>query len=1355
MNKFTRMMKAALTLMLLAVLFGGGWFYRFQEQTVRKAVETDLSTVVRLKARQITAWREERLGDAAVLQENPFFAESAARFLADPRDENTEGLRAHFRSLQKHYNYSDILLVNADGQVRLSLSGKTEPHSGYASALAAAFGDRKPVFSDLYTVEQNPTPLISAVAPLFDGDGQASKPFGAVILVCDASRFLYPLIQSWPTPTKTAETLLVRRDGDNVLFLNDLRHQSDTALKLRIPLSRSDVPAVMAVKGFQGVFEGKDYRGVEVLTIIQPVPDTPWFMVAKMDKAEAFAVWHFRSVLILLLIMGLVVVVVVLGLVVRQREKKNHYWALYRSESALRASLERNSITLKSIGDAVITTDAQGLVELLNPVAEALTGWKIVEARGKPLREVFRIINEQTRAEVENPVARVLREGIVVGLANHTLLIAKDGAEISIADSGAPIRNEEGEITGVVMVFRDQTADRAAQKALEDSERRYRRLFESARDGILILDADTGQVVDVNPFLLSLLGYSYEELSGKEIWEIGFFKDIAASQDVFRTLQEKEYIRYEDLPLETYDGRRIEVEFVSNVYLVDHTKVIQCNIRDITERKQAVDALRESEEFKNAILDSVPSHIAVLDTNGVIVSVNGPWVRFSVENGTSKGLPARHTGPGVNYLNVCRESFGEPSEGAMAAHDGILAVLEGTLPSLSLEYPCHSPGVERWFTMTVTPLGTGERGVVISHTNITERKQAEEELRKSEEQVQAFGKILELASLPFSMGYPDGRVGIFNRAFCDLTGYGEDELHAMDWSKDLTPAEWREPEAKALQELESTGNAVQYEKEYIRKNGTRVPVELLVHAERDTAGKIQFYYAFVTDISERKRVQQEMRKLSSAVEQSPVSVEITDFAGNIEYVNPKFTEITGYALEEVRGKNPRILKSGETPAEEYRDLWETVTAGGVWHGEFHNRKKDGTIFWERVSISPIHDASGATTHFVAVKEDITAQKILEDQFRQAQKMEAVGRLAGGVAHDFNNMLGIVMGYAELAKMRTSPNDPLYGELDQILQTVRSSAGLVRQLLAFARRQTVEPRVLDLNDVIAESEKMLRRLVGEDITVKFVPGNDLWNIKIDPAQVDQILANLTVNARDAIPGVGNISIETQNVIMDEAYCALHRGFIPGEYVVLTFSDSGMGMGKDVQEHIFEPFFTTKDTGKGTGLGLSTIYGIVKQNQGFISVYSEIGQGTTLTIYFPRYEGQAEEKELKTEPVALTGTETILVVEDERQILNLTQKILEKHGYRVIPAALPGEALALCEKHLDEIHLLISDVVMPTMNGKDLKERIEKLKPGIKVLFMSGYTANVIAHRGVLSEGIQFIQKPFTVEALVRKVREVLG
>ena len=347
-----------------------------------------------------------------------------------------------------------------------------------------------------------------------------------------------------------------------------------------------------------------------------------------------------------------------------------------------------------------------------------------------------------------------------------------------------------------------------------------------------------------------------------------------------------------------------------------------------------------------------------------------------------------------------------------------------------------------------------------------------------------------------------------------------------------------------------------------------------------------------------------------------MSIIITNAVGSIEFVNAKFTETTGYSPSEALGRTHRILKSGQTPAEEYRRLWQTITSGGIWQGKFHNRKKNGELFWEQATIAPVRDGNNIITHYVAVKEDITLQKELEEQLRQSQKMEAIGQLAGGVAHDFNNMLSVIIGHAELALGKVDLEDALHKNLKEILAAGLRSSDITRQLLAFARKQTIMPEILELNGTVEGMLKLLRRLIGEDIDLVWMPGAKLWPVKMDPSQIDQILANLCVNARDAIAGVGKITIETQRVVFDKAYCAKHRSFTPGEYVMLAVSDNGSGMDGSTTGKIFEPFFTTKGVGKGTGLGLAAVYGIVKQNNGLINVHSERGKGTTFKINLPR-------------------------------------------------------------------------------------------------------------------------------------------
>jgi len=511
---------------------------------------------------------------------------------------------------------------------------------------------------------------------------------------------------------------------------------------------------------------------------------------------------------------------------------------------------------------------------------------------------------------------------------------------------------------------------------------------------------------------------------------------------------------------------------------------------------------------------------------------------------------------------------------------------------------------------------------------------------------------------------------------------------------------------------------------------------------------------FLWEITKRKQAEESIRKLSQAIQQSPVSIVITDVAGKIEFVNARFTEVTGYTFAEALGRNPRILKSGETPADEYSRLWETISSGGVWQGEFHNRKKNGELFWEHASIAPLRDTDGAVTHYVAVKEDITERRVLENQLRQSQKMDAVGQLAGGVAHDFNNMLGVIIGYTEMILNKETLNDSLQKYLEKILEAADRSSEITGQLLAFARKQAIVPKILDLDSTVEKMLKLLRRVIGEDIDLAWLPRANSWRVKMDASQIDQILVNLCVNARDAIAGVGKVTIETQKAVFDDAYCAEHQGFFPGEYLMLAVSDNGRGMDKQTIDRIFEPFFTTKGLGEGTGLGLSTVYGIVKQNAGFINVYSEPGHGSTFKIYLRRHAGKTE-LDGEENPVAIArGRETILLVEDEIGLLDMVKEMLETLGYAVLASSTPKEAIRIANENAGHIELLLIDVVMPEMNGRDLAKKLCSLHPELKCLFMSGYTGSVIAQQGLLEERINFIQKPFSIRALATKVREVL-
>jgi two-component system, cell cycle sensor histidine kinase and response regulator CckA len=435
--------------------------------------------------------------------------------------------------------------------------------------------------------------------------------------------------------------------------------------------------------------------------------------------------------------------------------------------------------------------------------------------------------------------------------------------------------------------------------------------------------------------------------------------------------------------------------------------------------------------------------------------------------------------------------------------------------------------------------------------------------------------------------------------------------------------------------------------------------------------------------------------------------------------------------------------------------------GPTFSMEYSIIAKNGEEVWLEHNCRPVYDDQGNYAGRRNNNRDITDRKRaeeeklqLEAQYRQAQKMESVGRLAGGVAHDYNNALTAIMGYTELALIDADPKGPLHEDLNEVLKASRHAKDITRQLLAFARKQTIAPKALDLNTNIESMLKMLRHLIGEDIDLVWLPGKGLWSVKMDPSQIDQILANLCVNARDAIEGVGKITIETATKVFDSDYCVDHTGFVPGEFAMLTISDNGCGMDKEILNNIFEPFFTTKAVDKGTGLGLSTVYGIVKQNNGFINVYSEPGKGTGIKIYLPRHDSKAvdtlEESKAK---IPIGHGEIIVVVEDDIPILKLAQKILKGLKYNVLIADTPKRAMRLAEEYTDKIQLLVTDVIMPKMNGRELSEQLKILYPDLKCIFMSGYTANAIAHHGVLDEEVRFIQKPFSKKDMATIVKKV--
>ena len=636
--------------------------------------------------------------------------------------------------------------------------------------------------------------------------------------------------------------------------------------------------------------------------------------------------------------------------------------------------------------------------------------------------------------------------------------------------------------------------------------------------------------------------------------------------------------------------------------------------------------------------------------------------------------------------------------------------------------------------------------------DITERKRIEAELRESREK---FRSIADHLSDMIAITDRRGVITYASPASRRLFGVDPEEGVGHSFT-DYVAEESRPLARSAFEAMAERGPSGGLELRMKRNDGSTFigEVSSTMYDVDGPEGRL----VTIRDVTERRRQDEQLEVLKYSIDQAPAAAYWTDPEGAFTYVNDAACTALGYTRDELLRMHVSEVNLRATP-DRWNEVWRTIKARGFLSIESEHRRKDGTTF--PVELTSMYFGYRGREYCTGFAVDITERRraelereTLQAQLAQSQKMESIGRLAGGVAHDNNNMLSVILGNLELALAEVDPTSNLYADLLEIQAAAQRSADLTRQLLAFARRQTVAPKVLDMNVMVEGMLNMLRRLIGEGISLEWSPRRELWPVRVDPTQVTQVLTNLAVNARDAVKDVGRVRIWTDHAVLDAMEAASLGECAAGEYVVLAVQDNGCGMPKDVVQHLFEPFYTTKAAGSGTGLGLATVYGIVHQNRGFIDVRSLPGAGTTFRIGFPRHAQRATE-EASPSPTSSGGRETILLVEDEAAILRLGRRMLEGLGYHVLVATTPGEAIQVASKHGGRIDLLVSDVVMPEMNGRDLAKRLLTMYPHMRRLFMSGYTADVIAHHGVLEEGMHFLQKPFTAATLAAKVREAMG
>ncbi len=1001
------------------------------------------------------------------------------------------------------------------------------------------------------------------------------------------------------------------------------------------------------------------------------------------------------------------------------------------SRKAIESTERRANIILETAMDGFWSVDLEGRLHSVNEAYCRMSGYAAGELVQMRITDFeAREMPEETQAHME----KLLATGQDRFETRHR---RKDGG---VYDVEISVQYRPEARPPIYAFLRDITEKKRAEQELRKSEEKFRTLFESAADAIIIHDGE-GRILAANRAGCENYGYAPAEFMAINAAQIDTPEESVHLPERIARLMAQGVIQFET-EHQRKDGTVLPVEVKARRITWDRQEAVMSICRDITQRKLAEAALREA----NRLVEESQS-VARLGTYTLDIAA-GIWT-------SSRVLDEVFGIPGLDYAHDIEGWVGivHPAD-RRAMQEYFIQEVVGQKKSFNREYRIvrHNDGAERWVhglgRLDINPEGKAAR-MIGSIQDITERKQAELAMRESEER---FRTLIEQAGDGVELLDLEGRYVGFNAATLRQLGYTREEMAGLtlfDVDIQLRREDYVSPDLPA-----QAGSPLRLESVHRRKDGTTFPVEIIASAIQ--LGGVRHNLAVVRDITERKRAEEQIRKLSSAVEQSPASIVITDPAGAIEYVNPTFTRVTGFTLEEVRGRNPRVLKGDKTSAEEYRQMWQAITQGREWRGELHNRKKNGDLYWEFALISPIVDQQGRITHFLAVKEDITEQKALAEQLRQAQKLESIGQLAGGVAHDFNNLLAAMM--MNLGGLQEDPglDQETQQMLAELMAVAQRAADLTRQLLMFSRRSVLEKKTLDMNEVVANLLRMLERLIGEHIRVRFDRREGLPLIEADPGMLEQVLLNLAVNARDAMPRGGQLGIRLEALPVDEARAQPYPGVRPGGFICLTVSDTGCGMDEATRKRIFEPFFTTKEVGRGTGLGLATVHGIVGQHQGWVEVESEPGKGATFRIYLPA-GARPERPRLRAEETRVDrGQETILLVEDEESVRRFTAKSLRRLGYRVVEAASGPEALKAWDESQGQIDLLMSDMMMPEgMTGLDLAEKLQAMKPGLKVIISSGYSAEIVDQGLPAGRPILRLQKPYHLKTLAKAIRECLG
>lgn len=1536
---------------------GAYFIFRQSEESIRLEKSDELKSISHLKIGQIVNWRKERIGDARVTTQLPVFINSIDKLKSGKYD--TRGLKhltQLMENIRSNYDYSNLSLLSADGEVLFSLDKLyTRPYPQEEESIKEALETGEIVISKLYRSAPQKEICLDMIAPL----AANGKIKGLLLFTVSPRKYLFPLIQFWPTLSKTAETLIIRKDGNSVLFANEIRFRENAALFLRIPLTRKDVPAVQAVLGYSGIWEGRDYRDEEVLSYIKHIPGTPWYMIAKVDKSEIYSELYKRELWIGIFTSSLILLSTIGLFWLYHYRQRNLYRELVGAQEGFKA-------TLYSIGDAVITTNSMGIVQNMNPVAETLTGWSEAEAINKSLNTVFNIINEETGEKADNPVKKVLENGLVVSLANHTVLISKDGREIPIADSGAPIKNEVNKTIGVILVFRDQTEERLNNK-LKDirlqlfsfaQDHSMTELLTKSLDEIEVLTkseisfyhlvlpdqetikfqawssntenkfckvsergnhyniSDAGVWADCVREKRPVIHNDYNHLEGRKGLPEGHTdvirelivpvmrndrvvavlgignkstdydeKDIALAEyladvswEIADTIQKREIIResqskFSSLFTSMTEGVAMhELILDENNVPVDY-RILDCNpafeihtgvprsdvlgknsreaykvdappyfdiyknvalsgrpasfeseflpmhkyfkvsvfktesnrfatiFEDITEQKRFERKIKESENFLRET-----QKIACLGTYSLNIT-SGAW-ESSEELDVVFGIGPDFDKSINGWLSIIHPEWQE------AMKDYFINEVVGAKKKFSREYKIIKVNdkSERW----VHGMGElilnaeGEPVKMIgSIQDITERKNAEEEILRLNRvyallsntnkviiQIKGendlFEKICRIAidkgefyvAWAGVINYGTNTLNIISSAgleggrpvldYVELDDSANDNLPSVRAIKKKVPCIINNLAEEKIDDIIDSKDPCQSSVTFPLTVGGKVHGVLAIYSREkhffkdlemalldEMAEDISFGLEYIKNENDRKLAERELKKLSRAVEQSPVSVVITDPLGNIEYVNRKFSDITGYSYPEVKGKNPNILNSGAQKREFYENMWNTILSGRDWKGEILNKKKSGELFWEYALISPLVNESGDITHFIAVKEDITERKrIMEELIRAKEQAEQSNKLKdafiANMSHEIRTPLNGILGFTSLIKdtyynIINEEDKELFRGIDSSGRRITRTIDLI---LNYSRLQVGEYS-MDLKEMNIE-------VVCKHLLSEFKTAAEYKSISLSLEKLTENTSIFT-DEYSATHAISNL--------IDNAIKYTKEGFVKitlyenhKKELLLDVHDSGIGMSEDFLEHIFEPYLQEQmgygRAYEGVGLGLSLIKKFLNMINATISIKSAKGVGSTFTINFGKYLTPAGQEEKDTPEMAADeepvhhSHKSVLFVEDD-VINQTTVKKYFKKIYEILIANSSEEAVEILESN--NVDLVLMDIsIKGEKNGLELTKELKSSErfSKIPVIAVTAHAFETDRQNAFEAGCDDYLAKPFSLKDLHSKIKQLI-